>query len=77
MSKKQEPQPLTVADVQRYLILIKRLDTLPKDYDRAHYVEDELHRTVLQAIADGNPDAQALAREALRSTEYEFPRRYA
>lgn len=47
-------------------------------YDNAgaHAAEDKLHTDVLRAIAKGHPDAQALAREALKSTKINFARWY-
>lgn len=47
------------------------------DPERGHALEDELHREVLQAIANGAPNAPELAREALRSWEFDFSRWYA
>lgn len=47
------------------------------DDEGAHSNEDELRADVLQAIADGHPDAQELARLALRTSEADFSRWYA
>lgn len=45
-----------------------------KDYEAAHGEEDALHRDVLAAIAEGTGTAAGLAKEALRTTELDFPR---
>lgn len=47
------------------------------DNERAHLAEDQLLREVLQAIADGVPNARLLASEALKVTEIEYDRWYA
>jgi len=44
------------------------------DYEAAHGMEDQLREDVLQAIAGGAPNAADLAREALKSTDMDFPR---
>lgn len=44
------------------------------DDERAHSLEDDLHRAVLQAIAEGAPNAVQLAKAALKSTEISFAR---
>jgi hypothetical protein len=47
------------------------------DDETCHADEDELHRDVLKAIADGAPDPAGLAREAIRTDELTFARWYA
>ena len=44
------------------------------DPETAHSDEDALYRTVLQAIADGHPDAQRLAQAALQTQTGGFSR---
>jgi hypothetical protein len=43
----------------------------------AHVLQDRLYVKVLEAIASGNPDAAALAKEALVVEEIHFSRWYA
>lgn len=47
------------------------------DPEKLHGTEDQLHEEVLQAIADGAANAQALASEALKTRDVVFPRWYA
>lgn len=62
---------MNVLDAQRWL---DRIDRLTDDPERASKEEDHFHEAVLREIADGNPDAQLLARVALRTTDLDFPR---
>lgn len=48
-----------------------------RDAEIWHQFEDQIHRAVLLAIADGHPDAAHLAAAALRSTEIDYARWYA
>lgn len=43
----------------------------------AHGMEDQLYEDVLREIADGNPHAAELAREAIKTQEIRFARWYA
>jgi hypothetical protein len=55
----------------------RRLDDIRAcvgDDEAAHSMEDALRRDVLQAIADGSPDAVELARIALESESLDFAR---
>lgn len=55
----------------------RRLDDIRAcmgDPEAAHTLEDYLRRCVLQAIADGSPDAVELARIALESESLCFAR---
>jgi cob(I)alamin adenosyltransferase len=44
------------------------------DYEAAHSIEDDLHRLVLQLIADGAENGAEMAKAALRTTELDFAR---
>jgi hypothetical protein len=44
------------------------------DPEKAHSMEDTLYGAILLAIAEGHPDPDALAREALRTKKLAFPR---
>ncbi|MFC7330786.1 hypothetical protein [Marinactinospora rubrisoli] len=56
---------------------VEHIDSISGDDEVAHYEEDELHRDVLEAIADGAPNGADLAREALRTRGIRFDRYYA
>jgi hypothetical protein len=47
------------------------------DPELAHCLESELYIEVLRAIAQGAPNAQELATEALKAKEIKFPRWFA
>jgi len=47
------------------------------DPEVAHGIVDDLMREVLEAIRDGHPDPQGLAKAALTVDEADFPRWYA
>lgn len=56
---------------------VARVRDLVDDAETAHIEEDRLYREVLAAIANGAPDAQALADKALETQWVEFVRWYA
>lgn len=56
---------------------IAAINNIRHDDEAAHGEEDDLHQDVLQAIADGAADPDALAREALRTKDLDFARWYA
>lgn len=58
--------------VDKCLNEIKKL--AKADPESAHSHEDSLHQDVLQAIADGCPEPERLARAALRTLKMKFPR---
>lgn len=66
---------MTLDDVKARLAEIA--ESAKDDDESAHACEDDLHQDVLQAIADGHPDAAALAAEALKSVQITFYRWYA
>lgn len=55
---------------------IADLAEMAGDAESAHSAEDQLHQGVLAIIANGEHDdsAAALAREALKSRDLDFPR---
>lgn len=63
----------TVADVEDVL---NRIADAAGDYEVAHSLEDDLHRAVLAAIANGEHDDSAMdmARMALKTGDIEFAR---
>lgn len=71
-SKHNESNKMTVADVTTRA---KNIELVAGDFEVAHSDEDDLHHDVLKAIADGNCDnPAALAKEALKTLDIEFPR---
>lgn len=56
------------------LARLARVRDMAGDYEAAHGAEDDFRADVLQAIADGHPDPQALASVALQTAEIEFAR---
>ena len=47
------------------------------DAESAHIEEDNLHQEVLRQVANGNPEAKEMAKEALKTLEIDFCRWYA
>lgn len=67
----QEDGMRTVKEVKAAVRSIKACE---RDYEAAHAREDELYREVLKSIAKGTcRDPSALAREALKAWELDFP----
>jgi hypothetical protein len=62
---------MTVKDVQKW---VRDIASMAKDPECAHAGEDGLHYDVLCAIAHGAENAQALAKEAIKTSEIHFPR---
>ncbi|MFF6925829.1 hypothetical protein [Streptomyces californicus] len=62
---------LTAEDIAHRLAAIHAAQN---DDERAHGMEDDLHRDVLAAIAVGAPDASLLAAAALRTETLDFAR---
>ena len=65
--------PAQVSDVERIVALIERIKS---DDEDAHGREDDLHRAVMEAIANGTwrDSPAALCRAALKTREIEFAR---
>lgn len=53
---------------------VEQIRSMSNDYEAAHAEEDVLYRDVLEAIAAGDRNARALAKEALQTKKIEFPR---
>ncbi|MGX1483422.1 hypothetical protein RKD45_002498 [Streptomyces griseus] len=62
---------LTAEDIAHRLAAIHAAQG---DDERAHGLEDDLHRDVLATIAAGAPDASLLAAAALRTETLDFAR---
>jgi hypothetical protein len=67
----RETEHMTVADVAGR---VRHIASIADDDERAHSEEDDLRADVLKAIRDGASDPQALAAEALKTSEIEFSR---
>jgi len=59
---------------QEVLDRIEVIRAKQSDDEAAHWREDELREDVLQAIADGAPNAQSLAKLALTTNDIVFCR---
>jgi hypothetical protein len=64
---------MTVDDVRSLLAEIE-IESVRNDDETAHASEDAMRDLVLEAIANGAPNAAELASEALRSNTIEFSR---
>lgn len=64
----------TLQDVKDDVEAIKHYAGKNRDPEAAHSMEDDMFVDVLRAIADGAPNAQEMAREALKSVALDFPR---
>lgn len=62
---------MTIKDVKDS---VKRIEEVKMDDERAHSMEDNLHQTVLKAVAEGASNADKLAKEALKSLKIDFKR---
>lgn len=60
--------------IQQIRDAVQEVWDLRGDAERAHAKEDHLHQAVLKVIADGDPNARALAFEALKTLAFEFDR---
>jgi hypothetical protein len=68
---------MTLEDVEAQLGKIREM-AAGADSEEAHLLEDAMHASVLEAIADGRAaDPAQLARTALSSSEIRFERWYA
>ena len=56
---------------------VREVEENKYDPEKAHGMEDDLHRAVLAEIAKGAKNAQQLAKLALKTCDIEFPRRCA
>jgi hypothetical protein len=65
---------MTLEEVRKRIAEIKEIS---HDGEAAHSKEDDLYFDVLTAIAEGHPDAQELAREALKADEIPYHKWFA
>lgn len=57
---------------------VKYLESIKRDFETAHALEDELYANVLRSIADGSAEDPAkMASEALKSDQVDFYRLFA
>lgn len=63
--------------IEQVKMVVKQIEGEMGDNEAAHGDEDRLYVAVLEAIADGSPDAQELAKEALKANKLEYDRWYA
>lgn len=68
---------MTTDDIRARVTVVRAWAIDHEEYEKAHVAESELWEDVLRAIADGAPDAAALARTALTSRLVTYPRGYA
>lgn len=61
-------------DIDQVRNRVAHIDNIRRDDEAAHAEEDSLHSDVLHAIADGAPNAAALAEEALKTKNIDFSR---
>ena len=62
---------MTIEEVRQAVQAVKDKSD---DAEVAHGAEDALHQNVLDEIANGNPNAVELAREALKTIDLNFAR---
>lgn len=61
-------------NVDEVKLAVQKINDMRDDDEAAHGNEDDLHRSVLRAIAEGSPVAQELAKEALKTLDIDFSR---
>jgi hypothetical protein len=63
-----------VVKVETVVRLVEKIRKDAWDAENAHSQEDDLYDRVLRAVARGDENARALAREALKTNDIDFPR---
>jgi hypothetical protein len=63
--------PVTIAKIRQE---VEHIRLGAPDAEQAHSREDGLHQWVLRGIGGGAPFPAALAQEAMKTTEIDFPR---
>ncbi|UXC68588.1 hypothetical protein N4627_05685 [Limosilactobacillus vaginalis] len=53
---------------------VRTITECKDDFEMAHEMEDDLYKDVLKEMIAGNPEAQAMAREALKTKQIDFAR---
>lgn len=61
-------------EVQDVSNRVAKIEAIKGDYEAAHDMEDELYSDVLEHIAAGGKNGQALVKEALKAQQVKFPR---
>ena len=62
---------LTIIDVEKKIQEIKDAEY---DDEKAHVLEDQLYKAVLEAVVEGDPDAKIMAEMALTTQDVDFSR---
>jgi hypothetical protein len=75
--KPKKPEAKIHLSVEDVTARVEEIENISGDSEVAHSREGDLWRDVLRAIAEGAPDAAALAREALKTEDLSFARGYA
>lgn len=57
---------MKIKTVQDVIDEVKNIECESGDYEAAHGDEDDLHVAVLKEVVAGNPEARAMAKEALK-----------
>ena len=64
-------------DIDEVKAAVEDIRASSPDDEAAHAMEDDLHQSVLQFIADASGEHSAIAAEALKTREIDFARWYA
>lgn len=54
--------------------MVRNINDCKGDFEMAHEMEDDLYKDVLKEVVAGNPEAQVMAREALKTKQIDFAR---
>ncbi len=65
---------MKVVDLGSVLTAVKEVEESVGDDERAHILEDELHRAVLGLAAHGHPQTQLIAQAAMSTLNLGFKR---
>lgn len=62
---------MTLSEVEN---MVRDINDCKDDFEMAHEMEDDLYKDVLKEVVAGNPEAQLMAREALKTKQIDFAR---
>ena len=62
---------MTLSEVEN---MVRDINDYKDDFEMAHEMEDDLYKDVLKEVVAGNPEAQLMAREALKTKQIDFVR---
>lgn len=62
---------MTLAEVKD---TVRNINDSKGDFEMAHDMEDDLYENVLKEVVVNNPEARAMAREALKTKHIDFAR---